>query len=113
MRSYRNLVLDLPQGFKEYHISIIPREQNDIADSLAISVSVFKIPIYPNKKYEMKVKHMPTILDNVGYWQVFDDDKQINRFMQMSDEFENVQIDEENMLEESETPDLRSESEDF
>ena len=61
----------------------------------------------------MKVKHMPTILDNVGYWQVFDDDKQINRFMQMSDEFENVQIDEENMLEESETPDLRSESEDF
>ena len=47
------------------------------------------------------MKQRPTIPDNVGYWQVFDDDKQINRFMQMSDEFENIQIDEEIMFEET------------
>lgn len=72
-------MLDLLEGFKEYHISVIPRDQNVIADALAVLTSVFKIPIYPNKKYEIEVKHAPTILDNVGYWRVFDDDKQINR----------------------------------
>ena len=81
MRSYRNLVLDLLMGFKEYHISVIPRYQNVIVDALAIFSSVFTIPIYPNKKCEVEVKHRPTILNNVGYWKVFDHDKQINRFM--------------------------------
>jgi ribonuclease HI len=95
MRAYRNLVLDLLENFSEYNISVVPREQNPIADALATSTSVFKIPIYPNKKYEIEVKHRPTIPDNVKYWQVFEDDKQIIRFLQMKEEYENVQIDEE------------------
>jgi ribonuclease HI len=62
MRAYRNLVLDLLEKISEYNISVVPREQNPIADALATSASVFKIPIYPNKKYEIEVKHRPTIL---------------------------------------------------
>jgi hypothetical protein len=99
LRSYRNLVLDLLENFKEYHFSVIPRKKNVIVDALAVSASVFKIPIYPNKKYEIEVKHKPAIPDNVNHWQVFDDDKQISRFMEMSEEFENVSIDQENMFE--------------
>ena len=56
MRSYRNLVLDLLKGFKEYHISVIPKDRNGIVDALAVSSSVFNIPIYPNKKYEVEVE---------------------------------------------------------
>jgi hypothetical protein len=33
--------------------------------------------------------------DNIKYWQVFEDDKQIESFLKMEDEFENLNIDEE------------------
>ena len=65
MRSYRNMVLELLEEFDEHTISLIPREQNNIVDSLAISASLFKIPIYPNKGYEIQVKHKPYIPYNV------------------------------------------------
>lgn len=65
LRSYRNMVLDLLEIFKEYHFLVIPRKKNSVADALAVSASVFKIPAYPNKKYETEVKHKPTILDNI------------------------------------------------
>jgi hypothetical protein len=74
---------------------VIPRGKNQIAYALATSASVFKFPIFPNKKYEIEVKHRPTILDNIKYWKLFEDDKQVERFLQMSDEFSNVNIDDE------------------
>ena len=75
MRSYRNLVLELLEEFDEYIISLIPREQNNIVDLLASSASLFKIPIYPNKEYQIQVKHRPSAIpDNVKNWQVFEDD---------------------------------------
>lgn len=99
LRSYRNLVLDMLESFKEYHFSVIPRKKNAIVDALEVFASVFKIHTYPKGKYEIEVKHMPTILDNMDHWEVFDDDKQINKFMEMSEEFENVSIDQVNMFE--------------
>ena len=41
MRSYRNLGLELLESFKEYLISVIPRDQNVIDDALAVSANVF------------------------------------------------------------------------
>ena len=99
LRSYRNLVLDLLESFKEYHFPIIPRNKNAIANSLLVFASVFKIHAYPNKKYEIEIKHMPTIPNNVDHWQVFDDDKQINRLMDMFEEFDNLSIDQVSMFE--------------
>ena len=58
MRAYRNALLELLEGFTEYDVSMIPRGKNMIVDALATSTSVFKIPIHPNKKYEIEVKHM-------------------------------------------------------
>ena len=75
MRAYRNLSLDLLENFKEITITLIPREKNGIANVLDTSTSVLKIPIHPNKKYEIDVKHKPVIPDNIMYWQVFEDDK--------------------------------------
>lgn len=44
LRSYRNLVLDLLEYFKEYHLIVIPRKENVDVDALAVSASVFKFP---------------------------------------------------------------------
>ena len=67
LRSYKNLVLDLLESFKEYSFLVIPRKKNAITDALGVSVSVFKIPIYPNGKYEIEVKHRPAIPYNINY----------------------------------------------
>ena len=99
LRSYKNLVLDLLESFKQYHLSVIPRKKNSIVDELVVSASVFKIHVYPNKKYEIEVKHKPLIPDNVDHWKVFDDDNQINRFMEISEEFANVSINQVKMSE--------------
>jgi ribonuclease HI len=113
LRAYKNLVLDLLEEFSEYNLSAIPRGQNQIADALATSASVFKIPIFPNKKYEIEVKHRPAVPDNIKYWQVFEDDKQVERFLQMSDEFANINIDDECCCNEDESEDARSNDDPF
>jgi hypothetical protein len=84
-----------------------------IVDALATSTSVFKIPIHPNKKYEIEVKHRPSVPDNIKYWQVFEDDKQVIRFLQNSDEFSSTHIDEENLFVEEEDADLTPSSKDY
>ena len=97
MRAYRNVVLDLLQDIPEYQFVTIPTEHNIIEDALEVSSSLFKIPIYPNKKYEIQVKHSLAVPNNLKYWQVFEDDQHVNRFLTTSGEFENCFIDEENM----------------
>ena len=52
--SYKNLVLDFLEDFKQYHFTVIPRKENIAVDSLPLSASVFQIPIYPNKQYRLR-----------------------------------------------------------
>ena len=95
MRDYRNMALDILECFDEYQIFIIPRSQNVIADTFVVAASTFRIPIYPNTKYTIEVKHRPTIPNNVKYWQVFENDDHIESFLTLSDDYENMEIDEE------------------
>ena len=71
MRAYQNLVLYILKTFTEYTLSLIPRDNNVISDSLATLASMFKIPLYPNKKYDINVKHLLDVPDNVQYWKNF------------------------------------------
>lgn len=80
-RSYRNLVLDLMEGFKECQFTVILREENSEADALAFSASMFRVSKNPNEHYQIEVMHRPLIPDNVDHWQVFEDDEQINKFL--------------------------------
>ena len=75
LRSYRNLVLDLLEDFKEYNFTVIPRKENVAVDSLPLSASVFQVLEHPNKQYKIEVRHKPTIPDNVDHWEVFEDDE--------------------------------------
>ena len=95
MRDYKNLALDVLESFEEYQIFIIPRSQNVIADTFAVAASTFRIPLHPNTKYTIEVKHRPSILDNVKYWQVLEDDDHIESFLTLSYGYENMAIDEE------------------
>jgi len=51
-------------SFSEHEISLVSRDENGIADSLATTTSAFKIPIYLDEKYEINVRHRPYIPDN-------------------------------------------------
>ena len=44
----------------------------------------------------------PSIPDNSKYWQVFEDDMQIRRFLELSGEFVNTPIDTENIQDDEE-----------
>lgn len=79
MRAYRNAVLDILRMFPEYTLTTVHRTQNVISDSLSIAASNLKIPMNSNK-FEIHVKHRPVVPDNLRYWQVFWDDKEINSF---------------------------------
>ena len=68
-------MLDLLEGFKEHHFTVIPRKENVAADALAVSASVFQVPEHPNKQYKIEVWNKPAILDNVDHWKVFEDDR--------------------------------------
>ena len=75
LRLYRDLVLELLKGFKECKFLVIPRKENVEVVPLAISASLFQIPQNPKEKYQIEVRHRPSILDNVDHWQAFESDE--------------------------------------
>jgi ribonuclease HI len=96
LRSYRNDVWDLVDNFlSEYNIYFIPREENCVVDSLAVSTSNFRIPIPPKFKYDVEVKYRPSIPDNVKYWKVLEDDLELKKFLESVDEFVALHIDQD------------------
>ena len=94
------------QGIKECEFTVIPRKENAEVDSLAVSASLYQIPENPKEKYQIEVRHRSSIPDNVDHWQVFKHDEQINRFLKMSSEFDNLKIDQDNMNKDEESVEL-------
>jgi ribonuclease HI len=93
LRSYTNEVWDLVDSFfSTFNISLIPREENIVYDSLVVSASNFRIPIPPKIKYGVEVKYMPSMPDNVKYWKVFEDDLELKNFLETIDEFSALHI---------------------
>ena len=66
--------------FTKHKVLLVPRERNSIVDTLATTTSSLKILVHRKRKYEIVVKHRPSILDNVKHWQVFEDEQWINFF---------------------------------
>jgi hypothetical protein len=53
--------------FESYQLLAIPRGKNVISNALAVAAILFKIPIHPNRKYEIEVKHRLAVSDNIKY----------------------------------------------
>ena len=57
LRAYRNEVWDMIENFfSAFNIQFMPREQNRIADSLAVAASTFRPPQNPLLRYEVEVR---------------------------------------------------------
>ena len=69
--------------------------KNQLADSLVVSASMFIPPMPPRLVYEVQVKYRPSLPDNVKCWKVFEVDDQINRLLQVFDDFATMHIDQE------------------
>ena len=96
LKVYRNEVWDLMDNlFSEFIISFIPRYQNQTAYSLALVATFFKVPQHTQLRYPIEVRHRPSIPDNIKHWRVFQDDQKIKKFLELTSEFSNYQIDEE------------------
>lgn len=93
MRAYHNAILDILRMFLDYTLTCIPRAQSVIADALATATSNLKIPMNSSNKFEIHVKHRPAVPDNLRYWQVFWDDKEINDFLQNEGNYKDASID--------------------
>ena len=94
LKAYRNEVWDLVENsFLAFNIQFMPREQNRMADSLAVAASTFRPPQNPLLRYEIEVRYRPSIPDNFKHWQVFEDEEQVKRFLETVGEFSNLEID--------------------
>ena len=83
----------LSKSFRIMSLEAIPREENHVVDDLAVSASTlqpFEGPLHDLCK--MEVLFRPSVPDNLEYWQVFEDDDQIIRFMENNKEFTDSQI---------------------
>jgi hypothetical protein len=79
----------------DFNISFIPREENVMDDSLVVSTGNFKVPLPPKLRYDLEVKYMPFIPNNVKHWKVFEDDLEIKIFLEAVDEFFALHIDQD------------------
>jgi hypothetical protein len=88
LRSYQNCVWDLiEKNFSSVNIHYIPREENQQTDALAKATSTFTPPTSIKLKYHILMRHRPSIPNNIQHWQVFEDDKQLRKFLETVDDF--------------------------
>ena len=97
MRAYRNEVWDMFENyFIEHAIRVVPRTENTIVDSLVVVARRFRSHMARQREHKVHVRNRPSIPENSKHWQVFQDDVQIKRFLELSNDFANTQIYKEN-----------------
>jgi hypothetical protein len=80
--------------FYAFSIKVIPREQNAQVNALVVATSLTnQCEILTFGEVKMDILYKPSILDNFDYWQVFDDNSQVERFMKNVGEFANNKVD--------------------
>jgi len=94
LRTYRNDVWDLINNFfLAFNIQFLPREGDRKAGSLAIAARNFNPPKNLLLRYEVELRHIPSIPNNVKNYQVFEDYEQMKRFIDVVGEFTSSIID--------------------
>ena len=96
LKVYQNEVWDMIENyFVSFNITYIPRDHNQTADSLSLAPTHFRIPKITQLKYPIEVRYRPSVPDNIKQWRVFEDDFEIKRFLELTGEFSNSLIDQE------------------
>jgi len=98
LKQYKNEVCDLiERDFLAFNLSFVPRAENQLEDSLTLAASGLRARLVQHIKYEVQMKYIPSIPDNIKHWKVFQDDKEIDRFLPVIDKFCSVCMDQENL----------------
>jgi hypothetical protein len=79
----------------DFNISYIPREENAPVDFLDFTASFLEVPALPTVGSDAEIKYRPSVPDNVKHWKVFEDDQEIEKFLQYVDDFSTLHIDED------------------
>ena len=67
LKAYRDEVWKLRDSFMFFQLPYNPRALNHLADSLAISASLFVPPLPPRLIYDVQVKYRTSLPDNVKF----------------------------------------------
>jgi ribonuclease HI len=93
LKGYRDAIWDLINDLDDFNLIVIPREQNSKADKLAVVSSTLQLPDgLIDENISMEVIFQPSVPNNVDHWQVFDDDKQMVKFLTRMHEFSDLDI---------------------
>lgn len=96
-------VWDLIESFDAFNIQSVYRSNNQVANSLAQAASSLEpLAIESMNEFTIELSSIPSILDNVSNFQLFDDDDHIREFLTSSDVFATLIIDEDEIVEEAE-----------
>ena len=74
-------VWKLVDSFMFFELSYIPRAVKNLDDSLSVSTSMFIPPFPPKLSYEIQVKYRPSLPDNVKFWNFFENDDELSKFL--------------------------------
>jgi hypothetical protein len=97
LKQYRNEVWDYVYNFfLAFNITFVHINLNQQADSRILAAIDFKTPMFPDLKFEIEVRHGPSIPDNIKNWHVFKYDEEIQIFLKTIEEFSNISIDQDN-----------------
>jgi hypothetical protein len=84
------------EGFDALNLVAIPRDQNFKEDELVVVASTLQLSQDLIKgNITVEVVFRPSVPDNVDHWQIFDDDKQVIKFLNHMQEFSEFHINEE------------------
>lgn len=100
LKQYRNYVWDLIEYFDAFSIKWTDRPNNYLANIMA-NLAVRQIDLPFNEVIQVQMKYRPSIPDNVQNWQVFEDDKDLIRFLTCEEDYENQIIDWNGCVEEN------------
>jgi ribonuclease HI len=82
LKGYRNAIWAMMDDFDALDLIAIPREQNSKADELAVATSTLTVSdSLIDENISVEVIFRPLVPDNKNHWQVFDDDKQVIKFL--------------------------------
>jgi hypothetical protein len=56
---------------------------------------LFEVPALPTAQSDVEIRYRPAVPDNVKHWKVFEDDQEIEKFLQSVDDFSTLHIDED------------------
>ncbi len=92
--TYQKRVWDILDDFEALNIKSIRRRKNMVVDALAISISALQ-PVERTKLkiFLVELVVVPSILDNITNFQVFEDDQHILQFIMCNHHFEGQEID--------------------